>query len=141
MCRLEKIQLRSRLYLTAFLWSRDLKPENLLITSDGHLKLTDFGTARFNVEEVGPAVVTLSRTGKETTKRAVSFVGTADYIAPEVLDNTSCTPAVDLWSLGCVIYQLTCGQPPFRCSPALKLYSKLHLLLFWILSSGTYINC
>ena len=49
------------------------------------------------------------------TKRKVSFVGTADYIAPETLSNTSCSCAVDLWALGCVVYQMVTGTSPFRC--------------------------
>jgi serine/threonine protein kinase len=50
-------------------------------------------------------------------KRNVSFVGTADYIAPETLESTSCSCGVDLWALGCVIYQMLHGRTPFRCVP------------------------
>lgn len=48
-------------------------------------------------------------------RRTVSFVGTADYLAPETLENTSCSCAVDLWALGCVVYQMLVGKTPFRC--------------------------
>jgi len=90
----------------------------MLLTADGHLKLTDFGTARL-IDEApsdAPAEQRTTRTGKPLPKRAVSFVGTADYVAPEILSNSSCTAAVDFWSLGCVVYQLICGKPPFRCA-------------------------
>jgi serine/threonine protein kinase len=52
-----------------------------------------------------------------TLKRKFSFVGTADYIAPETLENLSCTCGVDLWALGCVIFQMAAGRSPFRRVP------------------------
>uniref|UniRef100_A0A1A9UJC2 3-phosphoinositide-dependent protein kinase 1 n=1 Tax=Glossina austeni TaxID=7395 RepID=A0A1A9UJC2_GLOAU len=47
-------------------------------------------------------------------KRKGSFVGTAQYVSPEVLQNAPITPAADLWALGCIIYQMMSGLPPFR---------------------------
>ncbi|KAM7354814.1 phosphoinositide-dependent kinase 1 isoform 2-T2 [Cochliomyia hominivorax] len=47
-------------------------------------------------------------------KRRGSFVGTAQYVSPEVLQNAPITPASDLWALGCIIYQMMSGLPPFR---------------------------
>ncbi|XP_061387063.1 3-phosphoinositide-dependent protein kinase 1 [Musca vetustissima] len=49
-------------------------------------------------------------------KRRGSFVGTAQYVSPEVLQNAPITPAADLWALGCIIYQMMSGLPPFRGS-------------------------
>lgn len=47
-------------------------------------------------------------------KRRGSFVGTAQYVSPEVLQNSPITPAADLWAVGCIIYQMMSGLPPFR---------------------------
>lgn len=81
---------------------RDLKPENVLLSETNHIKLTDFGTSK---------VVGVARDA-----RSNSFVGTAEYIGPELLqgDNRVAYKSMDLWALGCMVYQMICGRPPFR---------------------------
>jgi Serine/threonine protein kinase len=57
-------------------------------------------------------------------------VGTAQYVSPELLSEKSASRSSDLWALGCIIYQMVSGLPPFRSRYELVLYKKLLLLLF-----------
>ena len=70
---------------------RDLKPENLLIGSDGHLKITDFGFA------------------KKIEDRSYTLCGTPEYIAPEIILGQGHNHGVDWWALGVLIYELISG--------------------------------
>ncbi|DAZ92853.1 TPA: hypothetical protein N0F65_012469, partial [Lagenidium giganteum] len=77
---------------------RDLKPDNLLLSGEGHLKVTDFGTAKDEEDQSG---------------EANQFCGTVSYVSPEVLNDKPATKSADLWALGCIIYQMFTGRPPF----------------------------
>ncbi|GMM57217.1 protein kinase [Maudiozyma humilis] len=96
---------------------RDLKPENVLLDRDGRLMITDFGAAATTDKTDNPI--------DDDFTPASSFVGTAEYVSPELLLHNRCTPSSDIWALGCMIYQFTVGSPPFRGENELKTFAKI----------------
>lgn len=99
---------------------RDLKPENILLDSENRVKVTDFGTAKmFGADE--PFVA-----------QKGSFVGSADYVCPETLNETPVGPASDLWSFGCILYCLLVGVPPFHADSMYGTFEKIKALDYTI---------
>ncbi|CAN4115018.1 unnamed protein product [Withania somnifera] len=88
---------------------RDIKPENLLLTSDGHIKIADFGS----VKPMQDSRITVLPNASSDDK-ACTFVGTAAYVPPEVLNSSPATFGNDLWALGCTLYQMLSGTSPFK---------------------------
>ena len=85
---------------------RDIKPQNILITENDDVKITDFGLAKF-------AIDTLEDKNRELTKEGETF-GTPDYIAPEqIRDSRTADCRSDIYSLGCTLYFALTGRPPF----------------------------
>lgn len=87
---------------------RDVKPENLLLTADGHLKLADFGSVK-PMENTSISIIPTT-----SNEKACTFVGTAAYVPPEVLKHAPPTIGNDLWALGCTLYQMLSGISPFK---------------------------
>ena len=88
---------------------RDLKPENVLITETGYIKITDFGLSRMNVKE----------------NDAKSICGTPEYLAPEIIMKMGYGKAIDWWTLGSIIYEMLVGIPPFYTQNRQELFEKI----------------
>lgn len=110
---------------------RDLKPENVLLDDQMHVKVTDFGTAKILNQGNGKGEANSDRTqGCEGNDRASSFVGTAEYVSPELLTDKNACKASDLWAFGCIIYQLLAGRPPFKAANEYLTFQKITSLQY-----------
>ena len=110
---------------------RDLKPENVLLDDRMYVKITDFGTAKImdipqrpRANSNGVPIPGDPSDGSESN-RAVSFVGTAEYVSPELLTEKNAGKPSDLWAFGCIIYQLLAGRPPFKAANEYLTFQKI----------------
>lgn len=97
---------------------RDLKPANILIFSEGIFKLGDLGLGRYMSDE---------------TFKAFSQVGTPLYMSPEIIRNEGYDFKCDVWSMGCVLYELITLKSPFRTDEKISIYD-----LFSKINKGDY---
>lgn len=88
---------------------RDLKPENILLDELGHIKLTDFNLSKIILE----------------SDKCNSFAGTAEYLAPEVVQRENYTNLIDFWTLGILIYEMLAGISPFKGSNRSQIFEKI----------------
>ena len=105
---------------------RDLKPENVLMDDNQHIKITDFGTAKMleaHQDASGRTYYDADTGGLRD--RANSFVGTAEYVSPELLTDKNACKASDLWAFGCIVYQLLAGRPPFKAANEYLTFQKI----------------
>jgi protein kinase X len=88
---------------------RDLKPENLLISAQGHIKITDFGFSKL----IQPG------------EKAWTLCGTPEYLAPEIIQSKGHSIEVDWWAFGIILYEFLCGYPPFYDEHPFGIYQKI----------------
>eukprot|EP00826_Nyctotherus_ovalis_P010038 TRINITY_DN12663_c0_g1_i3.p1 TRINITY_DN12663_c0_g1~~TRINITY_DN12663_c0_g1_i3.p1 ORF type:complete len:340 (+),score=61.52 TRINITY_DN12663_c0_g1_i3:74-1093(+) len=96
---------------------RDLKPENIMLDEQYKLKLIDFGTARFMNRE------SLASDIHRNTN--VTFVGTPEYVSPEVLQDAVSGMQSDLWALGCIVFKFFAGRCPFGSASSFLMYEAI----------------
>ena len=110
---------------------RDLKPENVLMDDNMHVKITDFGTAKIlDISQRSRAnsnsvPIPGEPMDSSESNRAVSFVGTAEYVSPELLTEKNAGKPSDLWAFGCIVYQLLAGRPPFKAANEYLTFQKI----------------
>ncbi|EXC33203.1 hypothetical protein L484_011180 [Morus notabilis] len=116
---------------------RDLKPENVLLQSTGHVSLTDFDLSCLT--SCKPQLLIPDATEKKKSQKgrqtpifmaepmraSNSFVGTEEYIAPEIITGAGHTSAVDWWALGVLLYEMLYGYTPFRGKTRQKTFANI----------------
>ncbi|KAL0240806.1 hypothetical protein GEMRC1_006042 [Eukaryota sp. GEM-RC1] len=110
---------------------RDVKPDNLLVSEDGHIKMIDFGLSHYGIEtrseqkpsfsdsdsDIEISQASTHSKASDTCKakqRRFSVIGTPEYLAPEIIQGSGHDHLVDWWSLGVLCFELISGLPPFE---------------------------
>ncbi|XP_065162571.1 3-phosphoinositide-dependent protein kinase 1 [Atheta coriaria] len=100
---------------------RDLKPENILLDDSWHILLTDFGSSKI----ISDTQSLETSEAPADNQRRNSFVGTAQFVTPEVLTSGRVTYAVDLWAFGCILFQMISGTMPFTGPSDYLIFKKI----------------
>nr|AML78312.1 putative LOV domain-containing protein [Daphne giraldii] len=116
---------------------RDLKPENVLLQSNGHVSLTDFDLSCLTYCKPQLLIIDTDEKKKrrksqeypvfvaEPMRASNSFVGTEEYIAPEIISGAGHSSAVDWWALGILLYEMFYGCTPFRGKTRQKTFANI----------------
>ncbi|KAG0207072.1 serine/threonine protein kinase, AGC [Mortierella sp. GBA30] len=121
------------LHLMGFIY-RDLKPENILLHQTGHIMLTDFDLSKQSLPAGEPTIIknaspsmppVIDTKSCIANLRTNSFVGTEEYIAPEVIRGNGHTSAVDWWTLGILIYEMLFSVTPFKGTDRNSTFQKI----------------
>nr|AML78116.1 putative LOV domain-containing protein [Eriospermum lanceifolium] len=116
---------------------RDLKPENILLQKDGHVVLTDFDLSFLTSckpQVIKPSLPSRRKRSRdnfhpiffaEPSTQSNSFVGTEEYIAPEIIAGGGHSSAIDWWALGILLYEMLYGRTPFRGKNRQKTFSNI----------------
>ena len=105
---------------------RDIKPENIMLTKDEkNIKIIDFGSSLdLDGTDFERKIAELKKKEKKKRPDFLHFVGTPNYMAPECVHNQFSDKRCDLWSLGCVLYDLITGFPPFLGASEYLIFQK-----------------
>ncbi|KAH3680456.1 hypothetical protein WICPIJ_008285, partial [Wickerhamomyces pijperi] len=119
---------------------RDLKPENILVNGDMRLMITDFGAAKIidesgigakdsecpnSTQQEANGAATDGNIPSPSNESKSSFVGTAEYVSPELLKYNRSGKESDIWAMGCILYQFITGYPPFKGTTEYLTFEKI----------------
>ncbi|MAB83171.1 MAG: hypothetical protein CMJ24_07010 [Phycisphaerae bacterium] len=104
---------------------RDIKPDNIIVASDGSVKVLDFGLAKLNGPEVESVNAANMNTVIDHATMEGRILGTIDYMSPEQAQGQPTTPSTDVFSLGVVFYEMAAGASPFSGDSAISMLSSI----------------